>query len=405
MESKISLRKFPFPFQCALAICSDIDATQSLERYLELQKFLCTDKATSSGKGVSLEIGNSFWFFRNSDHPGISYFDNLSTNETDFAPYCKLLINSGYIDVLHTYGDFNNGSFHRKYAELAVNEILKHNLEIKTWVNHGNKLNSQNIGGLHHFHGDSRNTDSYHTDLLQQTGIKYFWISQLTHLVGQDSNLTTINVFKNQLQRLLAIKYYKRQVNPFFTNQLMSTVQLEDNSKINAFMSFINPWGKYSYTDAENLPRQINEKVIDELKSNNGYLILYTHLGNYKNMNEILPEKTCSVLRYLADENSKGNIFITTTTRLLTYYHVYKNLKFRVEKAGKEIKINLHKSTDDPISTQELNGFTFYTDDPENTEMYLDNKPLKKVVNPPDLNGKKSISVPWQKLEFPSDLL
>ncbi|MFO7524813.1 MAG: hypothetical protein R6W68_05125 [Ignavibacteriaceae bacterium] len=404
MESKISLRKFPFPFQCALAICSDIDATQSLKRYLELQKFLCTDKATSSGKGVSLEIGNSFWFFRNSGHPGISYFDKLSTNETDFAPYCRLLINSGYIDVLHTYGDFNKGGFHRKFAELSVNEILKHNLEIKTWVNHGNKLNSQNIGGLHHFHGDRRNTDSYHTDLLQQTGIKYFWISQLTHLVGQDSNLTTINVFKNQLQRLLAIKYYKRQVNPFFTNQLMSTVQLEDNSKINAFMRFINPWGKYSYTDAENLPRQINEKVIDELKSNNGYLILYTHLGNYKNMNEILPEKTCSVLRYLADENSKGNIFITTTTRLLTYYHVYKNLKFRIEKAGKEIKINLHKSTDDPISTQELNGFTFYTDDPENTEMYLDNKPLKKVVNPPDSNGKKSISVPWQKLQFPSDL-
>lgn len=404
MESKISLRKFPFPFQCALAICSDIDATQSLGRYLELQKFLCTDKATSSGKGVSLEIGNSFWFFRNSGHPGISYFDNLSTDETDFAPYCRLLINSGYIDVLHTYGDFNNGGFHRKYAELAVNEIHKNNLTIRTWVNHGNKLNSQNIGGLHHFHGDSRNTDSYHTDLLQQTGIKYFWISQLTHLVGQDSNLTTINVFKNQLQRLLAIKYYKRQVNPFFTNQLMRTVQLEDNSKINAFMRFINPWGKYSYTDAENLPRQINEKVIDELKSNNGYLILYTHLGNYKNMNEILPEKTCSVLRYLADENSKGNIFITTTTRLLTYYHVYKNLKFRVEKAGKEIKINLHKGTDDPISTQQLNGFTFYTDDPENTEMYLDNKPLKKVVNPPDSNGKKSISVPWQKLEFPSDL-
>lgn len=405
MESKISLRKFPFPFKCALAICSDVDATQSTERYLELQKFLCTDRETPSGKGVSLEIGNSFWFFRNSDHPGISYFKGLTSVETDFAPYCRELIKSGYIDVLHTYGDFNNGGFQRKYAELSVNEILKENLDIKTWVNHGNKLNSQNIGGLYHFYGDKTKSDAYHTDLLQQTGIKYFWISQLTHLVGQDSKLTTVNVFKNQLQKLLAIKYYKHQVNPFFTNQLMNTVNLEDKTEINAFMRFINPWGKYSYTDAENFPRQINEKVINELKTNQGYLILYTHLGNYKNMNDILPQKTCCMLRYLADENLKGNIFITTTTRLLTYYHVFKKLKFNIEQVGKKINVNLILNGDAQISTNDLNGITFYTDDPENTEMYLDNKLLKKVVNPGDSTGKKSISIPWQKLEFPSDLL
>lgn len=405
MDSKIGLRKFPFPFQCALAICSDVDATESIVRYLELQKFLCTDEETSSGKGLSLEIGNSFWFFRNSDHPGISYFKGLTSVETDFAPYCRELIKSGYIDVLHTYGDFNNGGFKRRYAELSINEMLKQNLDIKTWVNHGNKLNSQNIGNLYHFYGDKKSSESYHMDLLRQTGIKYFWISQLTHLVGQDSNFTTINFVKNQLQKLLAIKYYKRQVNPFFTNQLMKNETLADGEKINAFMRFINPWGKYSYTDSENLPRQINEKVINELKNNNGYLILYTHLGNYKNMNEILPQKTCNVLRYLADENSKENIFITTTTRLLTYYQVYQNLKFRIEQVGKEIRINLLQSGDTQISTNDLNGITFYTDDPENTEMFLDNTPLKKVVNPIDSTGKKSISVPWQKLEFPSDLL
>lgn len=405
MDSKISLRKFPFPFQCALAICSDVDATESLGRYLELQKFLCTDEETSSGKGLSLDIGNSFWFFRNSDHPGISYFKGLTSVETDFAPYCCELIKSGYIDVLHTYGDFNNGGFQRKYAELSVNEMLKQNLDIKTWVNHGNKLNSQNIGNLYHFYGDKKTSEYYHMDLLRQTGIKYFWISQLTHLVGQDSNFTTTNFVKNHLQKLLAIKYYKRQVNPFFTNQLMKNVTLADGEIINAFMRFINPWGKYSYTDAENFPRQINEKVINELKNNNGYLILYTHLGNYKNMNEILPQKTCSVLRYLADENSKGNIFITTTTRLLTFYHVYNNLKFRIELVGKEIRINLLQNEAAQISPTDLNGITFYTDDPENTEMFLDKKPLKKVVNPIDSTGKKSISIPWQKLEFPSDLL
>ncbi len=402
MENKISLRKFPFPFQCALAICSDLDATPSLDRYLELQKFLCSNRETSSGKGVSLEIGNSFWFFRNSDHPGISYFKGLTSVETDFAPYCRELIKSGYIDVLHTYGDFNSGGFKRKYAEISVNEMLKQNLDIKTWVNHGNKLNWQNIGKLDHFYGDKKSSEYYHMDLLRQTGIKYFWISQLTHLVGQDSKITPVNVLKNQLQKILALRYSGRQVNPFFTNHLMKSVTLADGENINAFMRFINPWGKYSYTDAENFPRQINQKVISELKNNNGYLILYTHLGNYKNLNEILPPATCRVLRVLADEYSKGNILITTTTRLLTYYHIYQNLRFRIEQVGKEFRINLIPGKTAQISPADLNGITFYTDDPVNTEIFLDNKPLEKVVNPIDSTGKQSISIPWKILEFPS---
>lgn len=405
MEHKITLRKYPYPFRCAIAICSDVDATPSLERFLELQKFLCTSEQTSSGQGLSLEIGNSFWFFRNSDHPGISYFDRLSTRQTEFAPFCRALIRSGLLDVLHSYGDFNNGGFLRKYAELSINELLKENLNVKTWVNHGNNFNSQNIGSLPYYYGAKKASEYYHIDLLKQIGLKYFWISQITHLVGQNSLNTPTNIFKNQLQKILAIKYYGRQINPFFSNQLMKSIILEDGSEINAFMRFINPWGKYSYTNAENFSKQLSRKVVDELKYNEGYLILYTHLGNYSNTNQILPEDTCRTLRYLSKEHLDGNIFITTTTRLLNYYEVSQNINFNVDQKANAISIYLNFKKNCNCNEQDLGGLTFNTDYPEKTEIFFNGNQLKKNINPFDYNGNRSVSIPWQKLEFPSEIL
>jgi hypothetical protein len=36
----VSLRPFPYPYAAALAICSDIDETTTLEQFLEAQRFL-----------------------------------------------------------------------------------------------------------------------------------------------------------------------------------------------------------------------------------------------------------------------------------------------------------------------------------------------------------------------------
>lgn len=404
MNNSITLRKFPYPFKCALAICSDIDATLSTERFVELQKFLCTDEQTSSGKGLSLEVGNSFWFFRNSDHPGISYFNKLTNEETSFAPICRELIKSGHADVLHTYGDFNLGGFKRKYAEKAIGELLKYNLKLKTWVNHGNKLNSQNIGGLKEFSGATFQSESYNLDLLKDYGMKYFWTSQLTHLVGQDSKFNSINFFKNQLQKLLAIKYYRKQVPPFFSNKLMDKIKQFDGSEINSFMRFINPWGKYSYTDAENLPNQLSTKVIKELISNEGFMILYTHLGNYDSSTKILPKATTKTLRRLANENRYGNIFITTTTRLLTYYEIFSSVIISYKMMDNKNLITLSFNGNLSPNIDDLQGLTFYSDNPLDTEIFYQNKLIQTEKNGIDFTGRLSVSIPWKKLDFPEGL-
>ena len=73
----VSIRKFPYPFQCAIAISSDIDNASSLKNFVQFMDFLNTRKQTKYGKGLDLEIGNSFWFFNSSGSPQLSYFDSL----------------------------------------------------------------------------------------------------------------------------------------------------------------------------------------------------------------------------------------------------------------------------------------------------------------------------------------
>ena len=58
----VSMRKFPYPYSAAIAICSDIDDTNTTEEFLEIQRFLNSKNSTSMGEGIGLEIGNSFYF-------------------------------------------------------------------------------------------------------------------------------------------------------------------------------------------------------------------------------------------------------------------------------------------------------------------------------------------------------
>lgn len=398
--NKIKLRKFPYPFSAALAICSDIDACFPMERFLNLQKYLCSSKETFIGRGLGLEIGNSFWFFRNSEHKGISYFEERTSQKTDFAPYILELVKSGYLDSLHTYGDFNQGGFERKYAELAVDEIVKQNMNIKIWINHGNKNNSQNIGNLSYFKGDEPNNLSYHFDLTKSLGIKYYWISQITHLVGQSASSTIKNSFRNQVQRLYALKNMGKQINPFFSNLVMDEYQLRDGNKILAFQRFINPWGKYSFTDINNLKHQISRNVLNELIANEGYLILYTHLGHNNSSEQIIPKDAQLVFEELTSRYRGGEIFLTTTSRLLQYYEVTQNIKYEIKENGnlKEIHISL---SNNEIDEKALQGITFYTDVPERTVLIFNKKNMHVQINGADKNKMRSISIPWKKLEYP----
>src|SRR3989442_15153159 len=88
--------RFPYPYQAALAICSDLDETPDAETYFELMRFLNTTEDTSMGPGVGLEVGNSIYFDMPPGH--FSYWNTDEKNREKI----RALIKSGHIDCLHS---------------------------------------------------------------------------------------------------------------------------------------------------------------------------------------------------------------------------------------------------------------------------------------------------------------
>ena len=77
----LKIRKFPYPYKCALSISSDIDNASSSEFFVQFMNFLNSEKQTIYGPGLGLEVANSFWFFNGSKSAQLSYFDGLTDKE------------------------------------------------------------------------------------------------------------------------------------------------------------------------------------------------------------------------------------------------------------------------------------------------------------------------------------
>src|SRR4029434_5035646 len=100
MESRaLQVRRYPYAYRAILAICSDLDETSDRDIYYELMRFLNTDKSTSMGPGMALEVGNSIYF----DMPP-NQFDYWTTDDKG-REMVRALIRSGHIDCLHSFGD------------------------------------------------------------------------------------------------------------------------------------------------------------------------------------------------------------------------------------------------------------------------------------------------------------
>jgi len=89
MENKINdleILKNPYPYQAMLSITNDIDNC-SWDLFNELHTYLNTDLDTKFGRGLNIEVGNSFWFFQNpqSGEKAFSYFQDLSLKKTKYA--------------------------------------------------------------------------------------------------------------------------------------------------------------------------------------------------------------------------------------------------------------------------------------------------------------------------------
>ena len=405
----VHLRKFPFPYQAALAICSDVDNTPSLETYLAMMDFLNSTRSTPLGEGLGLEVGNSFWFYNATDAPQLSYFATDGRSPTDFAPYCRELWESGHLDVLHTWGNFDHGGFQRDFADRATNEIAKYDIKIPVWVNHGNPHNEQNLGGGENANGAVPGHPAYHQDLTRMVGCHFFWLGRMTHILGQEARrnlFVRAHCLGQELMR--RVKYRHVPSSQLFDpdNRLLLTATLQDGTKVCEFQRWVNAWGETALLDSNDLTIQLRPWYLRSLIRNQGFLVIYTHFCENLSMDQGIPKELHRNLLYLKQLAEEQKLMVTTTSRLLKYREISNGLQFTVQEEDSRCIIEIQDTIDSAderifITTADLQGLTFYVDNPAAVQIHFQDQPVIVSCNPRDLTGRNSVSIPWLPLEYP----
>ena len=393
------LRKFPYPYSAMLAICSDIDDA-TLEEFKAYHKFLNTKEQTPHGEGLGLDIGDSMWMYMADnvnykvDNSGngveniMTFFKGTDKTQRHNADDIVHYFNSGWIDCLHTFGDFSTKSekgttFNRTMAIDAWNALKTANLKPIVWINHGNKSNKQNFGayGTSNFmsyqQGDNPKSPYYHSDLTLENGIKYVWDSRSDYNFGHDYPLYEISL-KN---RKKVWGFYR------YTNNLV-------NNKID-----------WTWIPKE-LHRQLTQSNLDNLVKNKQYSIVGQHFG--VTTDDLFTDENIKSLRLLKDYENTGKILVAKTTRLLNYANVHKFVNYNKVNDDGITYINI-TCINDPIfgkyvpNLDNIRGLTFYCDNPENTVLLLNKSKINSneiQINPKDETGKSSISIKWFKPDY-----
>lgn len=418
-EGRVSLRRFPYPFKAAMAICSDIDETKTTDEFLEIQRFLNTKDTTSMGKGIGLEIGNSVYFY---DKDGeFSYFSHDECAKRVIIS----LIRAGYIDCLHSYGD---GATSRDEILRALDVLHKADCKLDVWVNHYGARS--NLGGKFEYllgecRGDDPGSNVYHADVTLEYGIRFVWVGAGTRMIGQSppsmnalSTLSTVFDPRYPLRTGLSVaKEIRKSIlgrcgeERFILhglNELTRVTELEDGQKVHEFIRYCNHPTSVSHgATSRGLAYVISRRALEHLESAQGFMIVYTHLGKNSDCQQVIAQETQEALRNLERESREGRIYVTTTSKLLNYYRVRQYLVWSHQQDSGQTQIKIDH-VDDPVfgqthpSLQQLQGVTFYVPDSSRADIYVRGAKLKDVRRyPPDESGAQSVAIPLTHLSFP----
>lgn len=399
----VSLRKFPYPYQAMLAICSDLDETPNKKIYFETARYLNTTEETLLGKGVGLEVGNTIYF----DMPEHNF--SYSNTDDDGRKKIQKLIQSGHIDCLHSFGDFVDS---REKIELYWSEIRQGERKIEVWVDHAQaptNLDSDIMEGQ----GAIKGASAYHTDLTIQTGaLPFIWKGRVTSCVAQNVKRSYKSLFnvkhakasiktillefiKGWLARLGSSKYAMHK-----NNKVLRKTTLIDGTPVLEFLRCNPSWGGVSMFDsARGIHHVLTESVLSTLVKNEGCSVFYSHLGKVFSVELPFSNETRRSFELLADFQRRKEILTTTTRRLLGYNRTVDELEFTVKKVSGDIQIHLTTA----YSGEDLNGLTWYVDAPKQLSLFVNGvKYTDWVINDKDASGRQSISIKWETLIFPN---
>jgi hypothetical protein len=399
--SSFSVRRFPYPYEAALAICSDLDETPNRDVYYETAKFLNTTQMTPMGRGVGLEVGNTIYF--DMPHGQFSYWN---TDEAG-REMVRDLIRSGHIDCLHSYGDH---ATHRKHAQRAVDELSRNDCRLEVWIDHATA--PSNFGtDIMRGHGDVPGAIAYHADLSCGYGIRFAWMGRVTSVIGQELPMSLKGIWHHAdrsaslktLSKGFAKCVLARMGNTKYgmhaSNSLLRECHLRDGRPVHEFIRCNPHWkGVDTRETADGIADILVPRILDRLVARRGVCILYTHLGKIRGRSIPFERGTVEAFRTLSRYHSDGRILVTTTSRMLKYTLAAKELSADLDGRGNgsnHIRIRT-------LHPDDLDGLTIYTTEPEKTVLTINGHSVDRLqFNPPDCTGRKSVSLPWRKMEFP----
>jgi len=399
-------RAFPFPYKAMMTICSDLDETPDSASYFEIARFLNTEEETSAGKGVGLEIGNTIYFDMPNDQ-----FAYWNTDDAGRAMVRKL-IRSGHIDCFHSFGDL---AISREHVQRALQELDEHGCRIECWVDHA--AAATNFGpDIMLGTGDVPEAPAYHADLSYEHGVRFVWRGRVTSVIGQNRRRSIRGLFsyddpaasartiviesiKGAMAKLGNTKYAMHA-----RNDLLRPTSLRDGHRVYEFMRCNPYWGGVSgAATADGLADVLTDSFLQRLVQRRGACILYTHLGKTRDPDTFFSDETVAAFRRLSKAARTGDLFVTTTRRMLGYSVAVQHIaaKVRSDASGESIIVDT-SALDEQNMPCDLSGVTFFVAHSKSARIIIDGVEVTDIQrNPADESGRESVSIPWRSLSFP----
>jgi len=337
---KISLLKHPYPYKAMLSISSDCDG-MSLKTFENLHLFLNTKEETKYGEGLGLDISDSMWVYApvNRKMPLRERVLSLKagllpSDPNDMADTLAYYVNAGWIDTLHSLGDFSHahalGCFPtRKHIDESLNLFAKYNVFLPVWVNHGNKHNLQNISFKKKFMGLRPESELFAFPYVRDLGVMFVNINVYN---GVELCLRDIENYEVHPYSIHSFsRYYKtyKKSGEVLDGVLKHTIDKKNGGWINHI------WHPSA------LHHQINPDNLDWIIAESGFAIFAQHLGYKVDIDKGYPEKAISAFRLLKEYQDAQKILVARTSRLLHYLRVKKHIEFTTEQLNDVLIIRL----------------------------------------------------------------
>ncbi|MGE5417229.1 MAG: hypothetical protein ACM3UZ_10895 [Acidobacteriota bacterium] len=391
----IILKKFPYPYNAMLAIANDVD-NEDISHFRELHRFLNTHEKTSMGDGLGLDVGDSFWMYGPEDETLLTYWKGYDWSRENNAREILKYIRCGWIDSIHSYGDYNNEQrFSREHAVKSLEELTKQNLRLKVWINHGNFNNIQNFPGAfmahddhRHMQGDLPSSRAYHTDLTIPYGIQFVQDYTMYDEMGHESLLRPLSLWDGQ--QIWGFRRLEARKETFWRKGYRVLM-----GRLGIKVAF---WLWYP----EHLGEQLSQQNLDSIAAKQQYSIIGQHMGIWR---KSWPKSAIEGLQRLKAMSQNRQILVARLSRLLEYNRTHNYLKYQVDQVNDRTKIDI-MSVEDPVcgamipSLEQIRGITFANVmAPDKTTICLNGLEIdeKEIVRS---LGDKCIGVRWFEPDF-----